>query len=383
MRTSANLGGVDADPVGWQNAGLPAVVQADVEAHDRVPRVDSLDVTALTDPRWLALIATVAEVLVAWQPGSARRRRSAADRPAGKLAGLAVGAGERAVDSTNRGNRIQTEIAGGSRVDLFEGRPAPADPHDRHDPAQGLGHLQRLLGRVERDDRNLILGHLDRNRLFGLFQVDHLGDEPAAVDDVPQFFIGEDDPDRVLGRADLPGPVQVPHNLDHGKEFNSGTLGDVAQPQAVADSALKADRRDALAFAIADGRRAGFGCQDLDPQSRGPLEADDLDLGVESRRTLRAVSFGRDDRANRRDTGPKFRPWRSHWHSWRDAGRRLGGSLGRSARRGGCGGRRSRILSPGAHRSGYRHQAKTKEARRDDEVPRLDAVIISVSAHRL
>src|SRR5208283_1998657 len=209
-----------------------------------------------------------------------------------------------------------------------------------------------LLGRVERDDWNLIPGKLDRDRLFGLFQVDHLGDEAAAVDDVPQLFIGEDNPDRVLGRADLPGPVQMSHDLDHGKEFNAGTLGDVAQPQTVADSALQADRRDALA--VADGHRAGFGCEDLDPQSRGPLEANDLHLGVESRRTLRAVSFWREDRANRRDTGPKFRLWRSHCHSWRDAGRRLCEPLGRSPRRGGWGGRRCWILSPGAHRAGYR-----------------------------
>ena len=202
------------------------------------------------------------------------------------------------------------------------------------------------------------LDTLSWNRLFRLFQVDHLGDQPAAVDDVPELFIAENNSDRVFGRVDLPGPVQVSHDLDHGEEFDSGTLGDVAQSQAVADSALKADRRDAPT--VADWRRAGLRCQDLDPQSRGPLEPDDLDPGVKCGRTLRAVSFRRDDRANRGDTGPNVRAWgwSSHWHSWRDAGRRLlGGPLGRSTRRGGYCGRRSRILGPGAFRSGYRDQA--------------------------
>src|SRR5208283_5784745 len=72
-------GRIDADAVGWQHARRAPVVQADVEAHDRVPRVDSLDVAALPDPGGGALITPVAEVLVAWQPGSARRRQSAAD----------------------------------------------------------------------------------------------------------------------------------------------------------------------------------------------------------------------------------------------------------------------------------------------------------------
>ena len=95
------------------------------------------------------------------------------------------------------------------------------------DPPQRLGHLQRLLGRVQRDDRDLVLGELDRDRLLGLFQVDDLGDQPAAVDDVPELLVGEDDADRVLGRVDLPGPVQVADDLDHGEELDAGPLGDV------------------------------------------------------------------------------------------------------------------------------------------------------------
>ena len=69
--------------------------------------------------------------------------------PHGKLAGVAVGADEGAADRPDRGHGIQAQVAGGSGVDLLDGRPSAADPHDRHHPPQRLGHVQRLLGRVQ------------------------------------------------------------------------------------------------------------------------------------------------------------------------------------------------------------------------------------------
>ena len=122
-RADANLGesrGIDADPVGRQNAGLDPVAQADVEADDRIARVDALEVAALADARRLALIATVAKVLVTRQHGPAGRRRGGADRSARKLARVAIGADERAVGRAHRGHGIEAEIAGGPRVDLLD-----------------------------------------------------------------------------------------------------------------------------------------------------------------------------------------------------------------------------------------------------------------------
>ena len=81
----ADLGeprGVDADAVGRQDAGLDAVAQADVELHDGVARVDAPQAAVAADAGGRSLVAAVAEVFVAGQPGPSRRRRRAADRAA-------------------------------------------------------------------------------------------------------------------------------------------------------------------------------------------------------------------------------------------------------------------------------------------------------------
>ncbi len=281
-RADADLGesrGVHADPVGWQNARFASIVEANIEPHDRIARIDSLQVTTFANTGRLTLVATVAEVFVAGQPGSALRRQRSASRPARKLARPTIGADERAAARAHRGDRIQADVTGGSRLDLIQGRPAAADTHDRHDPPQRLGHLQRLLGRVESDDGNLVFGQLERNRLLGCFEVDHLGDQPAVVHNVPELFIAEYDTNRILGRVDLPWPMQVPDHLDDGKELNPGTFGDVAQSQAIADPAPQADRGGPAA--VADGGGAGFRCKDLNRKPRGPLETNNLNIGVE------------------------------------------------------------------------------------------------------
>ena len=87
---------------------------------------------------------------------------------------------------------------------------------------------KRRLGRIERDDRNLVLGHLERDRLVGILEVDHLGHQPAAIDGVVHVVLVEDDADRILAGVDPVGPMQMADDLDDGKELGQGTLDDPA-----------------------------------------------------------------------------------------------------------------------------------------------------------
>ena len=87
-----------------------------------------------------------------------------------------------------------------------------------------------------RHDRDLVLGQRDRQRLLGVFQVDDLRDQPAAVDGVVEVVLGEDDPDRELRRVDPGGPVEVADDLDDREELGPGPVGQVREPEPVADA---------------------------------------------------------------------------------------------------------------------------------------------------
>ena len=125
---------------------------------------------------------------------------------------------------------------------------------------------------------------------------------------VPQLVVAEDDADRVLRRVDLTGTVEVADDLDHGEELDAGTLGDVRQPEAIADAPLEAEGRDAAA--VAHGHRGRRGGEDLDVQALRAREANHLDPRVEGGRPLGPVALGRDDRADHRGgPGPSRAPW--------------------------------------------------------------------------
>ena len=90
------------------------------------------------------------------------------------------------------------------------GRPAARSPPAGPAPRDS----QRRLGRIEREHRDLVLGQLERDRLVGVFEIDHLGHQPAAIDGVVQVVLVEDHADRVLAGVDAVGAMQMADDLD-------------------------------------------------------------------------------------------------------------------------------------------------------------------------
>ena len=129
---------------------------------------------------------------------------------------------------------------------------------------------------------DLVLGHLERDRLVGVFEVDHLGHEPAAIDGVVNVVLVEDDANRVFAGVDSVGPMQMADDLDDGKELGQWTFDDSGDAQAISHAALEADGDDPAA--VADRHGHGRGGEDFDGQSRRSLKPHDLDVGLEDRR---------------------------------------------------------------------------------------------------
>ena len=77
-------GGRTRKPGSWAGRGAGSLGQPDVELHDGVARVDALEVAVTANAGGCSVIAAVAEVLVAGQPGPAGRRWGTADRSARK-----------------------------------------------------------------------------------------------------------------------------------------------------------------------------------------------------------------------------------------------------------------------------------------------------------
>ena len=214
-----------------------------------------------------------------------------ADRPARELAGVAVGAGERAVRRAGHGRRVESQVAGRAGVHLLAGRPAAADPDDRHHPPQRRATLSGSSAGLSVTTGISSFGKLDRDRLLGVFQVDDLGDQPAAVDGVPEVVVAEDDPDRVLARVDLAGPVEVADDLDDREELGAGPLGDVREPEPVADPDLQADR-ERCRRRRPRGTGSGVGPRTSTSQPRGPWNRTTWTLGARA-----AGAFGPAPRA--------------------------------------------------------------------------------------
>ena len=81
------------------------------------------------------------------------------------------------------------------------------------------GDTKGRLGRVEREDRNLILGELKRDRLVGVFKINYLGHEPTTIDCIVHIVLRESNSDRVFAGVDTVGPMQVADDLDDRKEL--------------------------------------------------------------------------------------------------------------------------------------------------------------------
>ena len=178
----ADLGeprGVDADDVGRQDAGTRRPSSNRITAsRGSIPRRPP------SPPKWTgsAWSPPSQRYSSRGQPGPAGGRRRPADRAARQRAAPPFG-------PTNGQARPERRLRQPDRR-----RPRPfisstvgLRPPSRTiaiDPPQRRGDLQRLLGRAERHDRDLVLRQRDRQRLLGVLQVDDLGDEPAAVDGV-------------------------------------------------------------------------------------------------------------------------------------------------------------------------------------------------------
>ena len=65
------------------------------------------------------------------------------------------------------------------------------------------------------------LGIASGRRLFGIFEVDHVGHQPSAHQHVVQVVLPEGHPDREPARVNLGGPVQVSDDL--GRRIKLGT----------------------------------------------------------------------------------------------------------------------------------------------------------------
>ena len=121
---------------------------------------------------------------------------------------------------------VEPNVSGDAPLDFFVGRPAAADTHDRHRPAEGRGNAQRRFRRTERDHRYLVLGHSQRDRLVGILEVDHLGHEPAAIDGIVEIVLVKNNADRIFGGVDACRADGRWPDIDLGdrKKLGLGTL---------------------------------------------------------------------------------------------------------------------------------------------------------------
>ena len=163
--------------------GWTAAAHADVEPDDRVARVDAAEAAVAAEATGIAAIAAVAEVLVARQRAAGRRgARACTAGPHGIGAARAAWTSGTGTGRSRcwRPSRARGRPARpGSLRSWASGRPIRTIAIGR---PRAVATRSGVLGRTERHDRDLVLGHAERHRLVGILQIDDLGHQPAAVD---------------------------------------------------------------------------------------------------------------------------------------------------------------------------------------------------------
>ena len=150
--------------------------------------------------------------------------RCGADRPARQAAPAARGGKVRARPGSDTGRPVKADVAAGAALDLVDRGLAHAQPHDCDRPAQRLRHSEGRLGRAEGQDGHFVLGQVEWNGLVRIFEIDDLGHQPALVDRLVQVILIEDHADRVFGRVDALGPMEVPDELNDRIEVAAGAV---------------------------------------------------------------------------------------------------------------------------------------------------------------
>ena len=302
--------GVHADDVGRQDARSAVGAEAD----DGVAGVDAPQSAVAAEMQRLAVVTAVADVFVAGEPAAVGWGRIASDGAAGQGATAALAAGEGA------GHRLHVEDVLGGLCLLGHRHPA-AEADQRHHAAERRGDLHRVFHGRQGRHRDLVLGQGEGEGLLGVFEVDGVGHQPAAIQGVLDVGVAEGDADREAAGIDGGGPVDVADELDDRVKFDAGAVRDLGHPQAI--RAADAHAHDGR-VGRGDGLRGRAEDLDADPLGARRLTTW-TSAGQIVRDGLRGLGEGRGSRGQQQGDGPSACSSKVH----RDDPPPMAGAVGR------------------------------------------------------